>query len=560
MKKIDQLLIKSFISPFISTFFIALFVLIMQFLWVYIDDIIGKGAGFFMIIELLSYLTISLFPTALPIAVLISSVMVMGSLAEFYELASIKSAGVSLLRVMKPLMWIVTGISIFSYFASNNIIPVANLQFKSRLYDIRKQKPTMSLEAGVFNEDFQNFVIHIGKKNPNNRDIEDVIIYDHASNNREPMQILANKGEMFTTKDQHYFIMNLYDGNQYQETEQYSKGNSQNYPFIRTSFKEWTKIFDLRAFEINRTDPDLFGSHHTMLTTSQLLVAADSLDLKIKNAEEKLNSNTNRYFRIFKHEVPPDEDRPPIDEPINDSLTKVELSRDSNQLKSMAIKADTSNNPAKKAAVSKIQLVRDSIAKQRALERSASQRQHRKATTKSSKQPPVQEITKPLAEYNSIAELFPADMKSKLYSKAQSYARNIQGLGLSGSRDLKRLKESKVKHLYEMNLKFSMAAICFIFLFIGAPMGAIVRKGGFGYPILIAIVFFMLFIILNIFCKKLAETFVISGQLAAWMPCLILFPIGLLLTYRAMNDSKLVNTERYQRIFTKLIQFLKPNP
>ena len=199
--------------------------------------LLGKGAGFFIIIELLSYLSISLIPTALPIAILISSVMVMGNLAERYELASIKSAGVPLLRVMKPLMFLTFGIAIFSFFCSNYIIPLANLQFKSRLYDIRKQKPALNLEAGVFNDDFKGFIIHIGKKDADNKHIEDVIIYDHTTNNREPMQIVAKRGEMFTTTDGGYFIMKLYDGTQYQETKQTVKGNSKTYPFSRISFK-----------------------------------------------------------------------------------------------------------------------------------------------------------------------------------------------------------------------------------------------------------------------------------------------------------------------------------
>ncbi len=536
----------------------------MQFLWVYIDDIIGKGAGFWMILELLSYLSMSLIPTALPIAVLISSVMVMGNLAEYYELASIKSAGVSLLRVMQPLMFVVAGISILSYFCSNNVIPIANLQFKSRLYDIRKQKPTMSLEAGVFNEDFQNFVIHIGKKGSNNRDIEDVMIYDHQGNNRRPMQILAKRGEMYTTKDQHYFIMNLYDGNQYQETEKFSKNRSQNYPFIRTSFKEWTKVFDLSEFEISRTDADLFGSHHTMLATSQLLTAVDSLDLKIEKAQQKLSNGANRYFWIFKNDSP-------IIYSENDT-TAIEYSRDSSLTQPINIEDDTSqlaenneqdslSNVILKEDTNSTAIALDTTIKLNSLKnRPSGYKQHLKAKTTQYKRPPVQKITKPLAEYNSIAELFPNwKIKRNLYTKSQSYARNMQGLALSANRNLLKFKESKVKHIYELHIKFSMAVVCFIFLFIGAPMGAIVRKGGFGYPILISIVFFMIFIILNIFCKKLAETYVLSAHFAPWVPCAILFPIGLILTYRAMNDSKMVNTEQYQRIFSKLIHFFKPN-
>lgn len=579
MKKIDQLLVRSFILPFVATFCIALFVLIMQFLWIYIDDIIGKGAGFWMLVELLSYLSMSLVPTALPIAVLISSVMVMGNLAEFYELASLKSAGVSLIRVMLPLMWVVAGISVFSYFCSNNIIPVANLQFKSRLYDIRKQKPAMSLETGVFNEDFQDFVIHIGKKSSNNRDIEDVIIYDHRSDSRKPMQILAKKGEMYTTKDQHYFIMNLYDGHQYQETEQVSTNRTENYPFIRTSFTEWTKVFDLSEFEINRTDSDLFGSHYSMLTSSQLLTAIDSLDMKVEMAQQKLNKGANRYFWIFKDDAEPDA--------INNDSIAAEFSKDTSLLRPLNINVDSTtqdeeglqkdssfsfadslktkpafflNKKNKKDTIRTTTLTDNPLLKNRIeINQTPGYKQHLQATTISRKKPPVQKITKPLPEYSSIGELFESGQLKNFYSKAQSYARNMQGLAMSANREFLSYKESEVKHIYELHIKFSLATVCFIFLFIGAPMGAIVRKGGFGYPILISIVFFMIFIILNIFSKKLSETFIISAQLGAWMPCIILFPVGLLLTHRAMKDAKMLNTDRIQRIFAKLTQYFNYN-
>ncbi|MEL6943665.1 MAG: LptF/LptG family permease, partial [Bacteroidota bacterium] len=178
MKIIDRLLLKSFLPPFSVTFFIALFVLIMQFLWKWIDDIAGKGVGLLFILEMLAYMCISLIPLALPIAVLISSVMVMGNLAERYELSSFKSAGVSLTRVMVPLMFLTFAISIFSYFCSDKLIPISNLKYQSRLYDIKNQKPTLSLEEGVFNDDFQGFSIRIGNKKEDNKTIENVLMYD----------------------------------------------------------------------------------------------------------------------------------------------------------------------------------------------------------------------------------------------------------------------------------------------------------------------------------------------------------------------------------------------
>ncbi|MEL6925806.1 MAG: LptF/LptG family permease, partial [Bacteroidota bacterium] len=310
MKKIDKYLLFSFLPPFVVTFFIALFVLIMQFLWVYIDDIIGKGVGVFLIIELIFYLSISLFPMALPIAVLISTVMVTGNLAEHYELSSFKSAGVPLLRVMRPLMVACGLVAVFSFFCANNLIPIANLKFKSRLYDIRKQKPTLSLDGGVFNYDFQGSVIHIGKKRNDERTIEQVKIYDHENSTQGvSSQITAQTGEMYTTGDDRYFVMNLYGGTQYQEPTRDSK-NKERKPFIRTSFKEFNKVYDLSEFQLSRTNEELFKQHETMLSIPQLAASIDSIDIKTRERKDNLVHQFNRHFLPWKTpEVEEEEDR-----------------------------------------------------------------------------------------------------------------------------------------------------------------------------------------------------------------------------------------------------------
>jgi len=205
MKKIDKLLLTSFFGPFAVSFGIALFVLILQFLWLYIDEIAGKGVSIFILVELIAYLSISIFPTALPIAVLIASVMVMGNFAERYELSSMKSAGMSLLRIMRGLMFCAAAIGIFSYICSDFIMPIANLQFKSRLYDIRKQKPALTIEKGVFNEDFRQFVIRVGDKEKDGETIRDIMIEDQTNIGRIKFnQILADSGQMFTTDDKRF--------------------------------------------------------------------------------------------------------------------------------------------------------------------------------------------------------------------------------------------------------------------------------------------------------------------------------------------------------------------
>lgn len=297
MKQLDRLMVSSFIPPFLVTFMIAMFVLVMQVLWLYIDDIAGKGLGFFLVMELLAYKCVSLIPMALPLAVLISSVMLLGNLAERYELSSFKSAGVSLWRIMRPMMFFAAGATAFSFFCSNNLIPVANLKFGSRMYDIQRQKPALRLDAGIFNDDFDGYAIHIRKKATDGRHIENVLIYDHTDASRGRLsQVMAERGEMYATEDGAYFVMNLQNGHQYMETEPSGAGSGRSYPFVRVNFSSWNKVFDLGEFQLNRTNEELFKSNRSMLTSGQLREAVDSLSYKIERRQKSLSNQMANFF------------------------------------------------------------------------------------------------------------------------------------------------------------------------------------------------------------------------------------------------------------------------
>ncbi|MCB0566996.1 MAG: LptF/LptG family permease [Phaeodactylibacter sp.] len=549
MKQLDRLMITSFIPPFLVTFMIAMFVLVMQVLWLYIDDIAGKGLGFFLIIELLAYKCVSLIPMALPLAVLISSVMVLGNQAERYELSSFKSAGVSLWRIMRPMMFIAAGATAFSFFCSNNLIPVANLKFGSRMYDIQRQKPALRLDAGVFNDDFDGYAIHIGKKAPDGKHIEHVLIYDHSDASKGRLsQIVAESGEMYATEDGGYFVMNLQNGHQYMETEPTASNSRRSFPFVRTNFRSWNKVFDLGEFQLNRTNEELFASNRSMLTSGQLKEAVDSLDIKISRREKSMSNQIANFFFFMEVDSTflsePDEDEegaPPPQEQEQEEEQK-----------------DTVGPPATpESSTSEIPVNTPA----RSPERLSSPTPPPTVVTARKKfegNPMDQEIDKPLDEYQHFYELFKKTDQRRLRNKAKSFVRSIHAHSESAMRSLDRLMESRVKHVYELHTKYSMAVICFIFLFIGAPMGAIVRKGGFGYPILISIIFFMLFIVLTIFCRKIAESFILTAAAAAWVPCSVLLPIGLVLTVKAMNDSKLVNPDRFFILFNKIFKRRKP--
>lgn len=529
MKKIDVLLLKSFVGPFIVTFLIALFVLIMQFLWIYIDEIIGKGAGIFIIIELISYLSLSLFPMALPIGVLISSVMVMGNLAERYELASMKSAGMSLNRIMRPLAIVATGIAIFSFICANYLIPITNLQFKSRLYDIRKSKPTLSLEEGVFNDDFQGFTIYLKEKSENGRDIKDILIYNQNTSDGKINQIAAERGEMYTTPDERFFIMNLFNGTQSQEINKRTEKGKRNYSFVRTNFKEYKKVFDLREFDLKETETDLFKSHQTMLNVGQLMDAVDSIDVKIDTRQTKLEKHFVQFLHFEKKR-----DTVLFNQKPTKPITSSETYPDSKKL--IKNKADTTSTK-KVVEVPEKNTTKNSISKNRK-PKTAKKKFDNKYILQ-------QNQFESLDTVRSILTLFQEKDQKKLLQKALTNVRSIKSQTIGSVTSLRREKEIRVKHVHELHMKFSMAFVCIIFLFVGAPMGAMIQKGGFGYPILISILFFTLFIIMNISFEKLAESLVISGEMGAWFPCLILALFSLFLNYKASKDAKIENIGQY---------------
>jgi lipopolysaccharide export system permease protein len=306
LKKVDRLMLVSFFPPFLVTFGIATFVLLMQILWVYIDDIAGKGLGFFMIVELLSYKCVGLVPMAMPLAILLSSVMVMGGMAERYELSSFKSAGVRLLRIMRPIIIFGMFAMVLSYLCSDYIIPVANLKFGSRMYDIQQKKPALSLEAGVFNDDFGNYAIRIGEKDGDGTHIRDVLIYDHTdANSNKLAQVMAEEGEMYSTPDGDYFIMNLRNGHQYTEMRPSSgrRGSGEGYPFVRINFGTWTKVFDLSEFDLAVTNEQLFEGNRSMMSISQLAEAIDSIQAQIDRRYESLASHVANYYTPYSADI-----------------------------------------------------------------------------------------------------------------------------------------------------------------------------------------------------------------------------------------------------------------
>ncbi|MBT8190365.1 MAG: LptF/LptG family permease [Bacteroidia bacterium] len=494
MKKIDKLVLMDFVPPYLLAFFVAEFVLVMQFLWKYIDVIIGKGVSLGILLELIFYWSVRIIPESLPVSILIAAVMVFGNLGEKYELSSMKSAGISLTRIMGMGILIAILTTMFSLFASNYLKPRANYKFIYRYNAIKRQKPALSIEEGIFNTDFKNVVIRVGQKGKDGQSIGDILVYDHAvEDKRDINMLLARKGRMYAQENEDFFIMELEDGEQYRELKQNnSKTSKKVKPMIRTKFDSWTKIFDLSEFDLEAQNVNLTRKKYDLLNSYQLLQAVDSFNREI--AENKYQ-NLNNFSDILQFDV-----YEAIDKADNEKSSLPKHVKEAIKSKDKIVKANS--KPVKRLNRAPAQFPEDS-----------------------------------LAGMHTIASSFkPHSLKTILTSVKHLSQRNQDKI-VKSDRMKDTLKHSRALYVLRLHQQHSWAFICIIFLFIGASLGSIVKKGGYGYPLLIAIVFFMLFIIFNIMGEKLTKGGTMEPVLGAWLPYFFMLPIAVLLTFKALNDS-----------------------
>jgi lipopolysaccharide export system permease protein len=463
IKKLDKLILKSFIGPFIVTFFIALFVLIMQTLWKYIDDLVGKGLDFATIIKFVWYASATLLTLAMPIAILISSIMTFGNLGESFELVAIKSAGISLLRFMRPLMWFTVLLCVITFLFANYVIPYSQLKFVTLYRDILVKKPALNIKQGVFYTDIPKYAIKVSKKEADGKKIEKVLIYDQT-NQLQENTIIADSGKMEITPDNNYLAFNLENGIRYQE-----KGNvgDSNTEYVRLQFKTFRKLFDVSSFQKNKGDEDAYKNNYKMLSAKQLTKKIDSI--------AKIDDSTNRMIAInLKNALPY----------LNDT------------------NFNWKNTPP---------------------------------TTFAKKD-----------------TLFPDSAISILNDRAISKANDMKSSLQYTVADADKRREDLINHKLEWQRKFAFSLACMVLFFIGAPLGSIIRKGGLGMPLVVAIVFFLIFHLLNMFGEKFVKTEVLSPFLGMWMAVIILTPVGIFFTYKAMHDSQLFNKEFYTRLFRNI--------
>ena len=463
LKKLDILVIKAFIGPFIATFFVTLMVLVMQFFWLWVDDFVGKGISTQILLEFIWYQSAVLVPLALPLAVLLSSIMTFGNLGESYELVAIKSAGISMIRFMRPLFMVTLLICGIAFTFSNFIIPVALLKSRTLLGDIVNSRPSFDLKEGVFYDKIPRFSIKVGEKE-NDSVIKDVIIYEDSRNGLQDNFIVAASGVMRSSDNRRFLELSLNNGWRYEE-----RGSNENSEFIRLGFKQYTTQFDISSLGMQeRTSDSVNKGNFRMFSMRQLDEAIDSLRVTNSRAGDKVKRDVLGGM--------------PFVSGLDTAWSKA---------------------AAKDSVKSFSRLVPDSIA----------------ATIS-------QRIVNKLTNVRVTNDMAITEVKAQ-----QKYLR---------------------QHQIEWHRKISLSLACLILFLIGAPLGSIIRKGGLGSPLIFAIVFFMLFYFTNNTGEKSAKEGSIDPVFGMWLSTIVLLPIGIFLTYKAMQDSELFNKESYYRFWRKL--------
>ncbi|MHC1702277.1 MAG: LptF/LptG family permease [Tenuifilaceae bacterium] len=467
MKTLHRFIIKSYLGPLVLTFFIAMFILLMQFLWKYIDDLVGKGLEWQVIAELLMYASATLVPMALPLSTLLASLMTMGNLGENNELLAMKSAGISLPRILYPLIGITILISIGAFFFSNNVLPYTNLKISTLLYSVKQQRPELAIKEGIFTTINEKYSIKVSHKDPKTSLMKKIMIYDHSTNIGNRIITFADSGYMKVTTDEKNLIATLYNGNTYEEMQEgrsLKKGPARKYPARKQEFEKQIIIFELQGRGLQRTDEDLFKNGYQVMNLDQLETTKDSLYKEFK-VREKIYQTSLLSFNVTRN---PHGSRRDTSKTVNYFLNA------------------------------------DSI-------------------------------------YNSLSNT----EKQKVVDIALSNARTTKSYISSTAEEFHYKKKFIARHQVEWNRKFTLSFACFVFFFIGAPLGAIIRKGGLGMPAVISVLFFVLYYVITITGEKFARELIWDPAAGMWLSSFILLPLGAFLSYKATTDSVIMNTDFY---------------
>ena len=480
IKRLYLFMLKTFMPQFLMTFFICLFILMMQFLFKHINDLVGKGLSMDVLGELFFYAALTTVPLALPLAILLASLMTFGNLGEHVELTAMKASGISLIRVMKPLIILIAAVSVGAFFFQNNVLPQTQVKMWQLMFSARQKSLTLDIMEGSINTQIPGYNVYVKKKNKETDMLYKILLYDVSTASTYPRVVAADSGKLSMTKDMKHLVLELYRGNWYEDVKQ--GGNSQfgKEMFRRESFHDKEILIPYDA-TFTKIDDEGLKSQYIGKNFNELTHSIDSLQLRIDSAGTVLAGELRRV---------------PV---LGVSSTRVEY----HDGKSVTV-------PVK----------------------------------------PVQ-MKAPL-DIDSIFDVLTVAEKSNISSRAAMIAAsaqqecNFKSFGLQDDGEVLR------RHQIELQKKFTLSLACLIFFFIGAPLGAIIRKGGLGTPVVVSVILFIIYYMIDNTGYKLARDGHWPVWQGIWLSSAVLLPLGIFLTYKAVNDSAVFNPDTYLNFFRRL--------
>ena len=479
IKRLDVYVLRNFLGLFLLTLMVCIFILLMQFVWMHVRDLVGKGVELSVLAEFFVYAVASVVPLALPLAVLLASLISFGNLGEKVELTAMKAAGISLFRIIRPLVLAVLVICVGAFYFSNSILPVTQVKLWTLIFSLRQKSPELDIPEGEFYDGISGYQIYVRHKDPKRGMLYDMMLYDYSKGFRDMTVMVADSGKIVFSDDKRYLMLHLYSGESFENLDrkqQRATGTTKNIPYRRETFAEKQLLIDFNS-DLTRMDESVLADQHVSKNVSQLMHSIDSV------------------------------------EHVSDARCKEQS---------------------------------DKLIKERYFGREGSRTDVILPTTLSSED---------VERYNldSLWAHLSLTRKKQVYSIAQEKARNYRDQIEYNAILLEDTERYVRKHEIELYRKFTLAFACLIFFFIGAPLGAIIRKGGLGAPVVISVILFIIYYIIDNTGYKMAREALWPCWAGMWLSSFVLLPTGIFLTYKAATDSPLFNPDAWVIAWKKMV-------
>lgn len=479
-------MLQTFLPLFMMTFGICLFIVLMQFLWRYIDDMVGKGFGILVLAEMFFYAALFLVPMALPLAILLASLMTFGNLGERLELLAMKSAGISLIHIMRPLIITLAFVSVGAFFFQNYVMPVVQVKLYTLLFSMRQKSPELEIPEGTFYKEITGFNVYVKEKVPETGLLKDMMIYDYSQGFNNARVIVADSGRLKTSADKMFLVLSLFNGESFENLKSQSKTSSvqKAVPYRRETFKTKDILIEFDA-NFNRTDESLMQNQYMGKNLHDLQTSIDSMTVKLDSIKNEQAAHIYKLSYKQSYNKAPETAKKEVDDGDKEK-EKENIFED--------YKVSSGN----------IVLNFDSL-------------------------------------YN---ESRPSE-KVNMLKRARNRAENIRTDNFFKAATVGDEAYKVRKHLSEWHKKFTLSFACLVFFFIGAPLGAIIRKGGLGMPVVLSVILFIFYYIVDNIGIKMARDGVWEVWQGMWLSSAVLTPLGIFLTYKAAKDSVILNADTY---------------